>query len=76
MAETLLAGALLLAGPPRPLTGEGGLALPAAGVAGGVAAAVLLVRGRATRQTAIAFGPFLLAGAWAGVLAAGTVALG
>ncbi len=48
----------------------------AAFVFGGVAAAVLLVRGRATRQTAIAFGPFLLAGAWAGVLAAGTFALG
>ncbi|WP_315638175.1 MULTISPECIES: DUF998 domain-containing protein [Microbacterium] len=38
-----LAGALLLAGPPRPLTGEGGLALPAAGVAGGVAALAFVV---------------------------------
>ncbi|CAD5137762.1 conserved membrane protein of unknown function [Microbacterium sp. Nx66] len=38
-----LAGALLLAGPPRPLTGEGGLALPAAGVAGSVAALAFVV---------------------------------
>lgn len=33
-----LAGAALLAGPPRPLTGAGGLSVPVAAVAGGVAA--------------------------------------
>ncbi|MBP3977178.1 DUF998 domain-containing protein [Microbacterium sp. BLY] len=38
-----VAGALLLAGPPRPLTGEGSLALPAAGVAGVVAALAFVV---------------------------------
>ncbi|MBN9177014.1 MAG: prepilin peptidase [Microbacterium sp.] len=48
----------------------------AAFVFGGVAAAVLLLRGKATRHTAVAFGPFLLAGAWAGLLATGAAALG
>lgn len=59
-------------------TGWSALALGAlaAFLFGGVAAIALLLCGRATRHTAIAFGPFLLAGAWAGVLGAGGSALG
>ena len=38
-------------------------------VLGGVAGVTLLALGRATRRSTIPFGPWLLAGAWAGVLA-------
>ncbi|MBU4465057.1 MAG: A24 family peptidase [Actinobacteria bacterium] len=37
-------------------------------VIGGLAGAMLIVTRRATRRTAIPFGPFLLAGAWIGIL--------
>lgn len=43
----------------------------AAFVLGGVAAVVLLIGGRAHRRTAIPFGPWMLAGAWIGVVVAG-----
>lgn len=43
-------------------------------VVGGAVAVVLLASGRASRATRIAFGPFLLAGAWAGILAGHPIA--
>lgn len=41
----------------------------AAFLLGGVAGVALIVAGRATRRTSIPFGPWMLAGAWIGILA-------
>lgn len=52
-------------------TGWGALAVgsAAAFVLGGAAGLVLLLRGRAGRGTAVPFGPWMIAGAWAGIVA-------
>ena len=48
----------------------------AAFLLGGLAGVVLLATGRAGRRTAIPFGPWMLAGAWIGILAGGEIAQG
>lgn len=48
----------------------------AAFVLGGVVGVALLVRGRATRRTAIPFGPWMIAGAWVGILVGAPLATG
>jgi leader peptidase (prepilin peptidase)/N-methyltransferase len=45
----------------------------AAFLLGGVAAVVLLVTGRAGRKSGIPFGPWMLAGAWVGLVVGGTL---
>ncbi len=48
----------------------------AAFLLGGLAGATLLVLRRADRRTAIPFGPWMLAGAWVGILAGTPIAEG
>jgi leader peptidase (prepilin peptidase)/N-methyltransferase len=48
----------------------------AAFLLGGLAGVTLIVLRRADRTTAIPFGPWMLAGAWVGILAGGPIAEG